>query len=87
VGDVDDERLEATVAIISEMISEAGYTHLEPNETALSIEALYDGLWLNMLLYPTDFRRGACRIRALNVIASLFPGHFDTGPAATADAD
>jgi TetR/AcrR family transcriptional regulator, transcriptional repressor of bet genes len=87
VGDVDDERLEATVAIITEMIAEAGYTHLDPEATTLSIEALYDGLWLNMLLYPTDYRRSACRTRALNVIASLFPKHFETAPATTADAD
>ena len=87
VGDVDDERLEATIAILTEMIAEAGYSHLDPEETTLSIEALYDGLWLNMLLYPTDFRRSACRTRALNVIAALFPKHFDAPAAATADAD
>ncbi len=82
VGDVDDERLEATVAIFTEMIAEAGYTHLDPDEAALSVEALYDGLWLNMLLYPTDFRRSICRARALGVISALFPTHFDPAPAA-----
>lgn len=44
VGDMDDERLDATVSIITEMIADAGYTGLDPVETALSIEALYDGL-------------------------------------------
>ena len=78
VGDMDDERLDATVAIITEMITDAGYTGLDPVETALSIEALYDGLWLNMLLYPSDFRRAVCRRRAMNVIAALFPKHFQT---------
>ena len=76
VGDMDDERLEATVAILTEMILDAGYTGLEPTEAALSIEALFDGLWLNMLLYPADFRRPICRNRAMNVIAALFPKHF-----------
>ena len=76
VGDMDDERLGATVAIITEMILDAGYTGLEPTEAALSIEALFDGLWLNMLLYPADFRRPICRNRAMNVIAALFPKHF-----------
>jgi len=76
VGDMDDERLEATVAILTEMILDAGYTGLDPTETALSIEALYDGLWLNMLLYPAEFRRPVCRVRAMNVIAALFPKHF-----------
>jgi TetR/AcrR family transcriptional regulator, transcriptional repressor of bet genes len=82
VGDVDDERLEATVAIFTEMIAEAGYTHLDPDEAALSVEALYDGLWLNMLLYPTVFRRSTCRARALNLVAALFPRHFTADPTA-----
>ena len=69
------------------MIEEAGYTHLDANEAALSVEALYDGLWLNMLLYPTEFRRCICRARALNVVAALFPGHFDLPPVADALAD
>ena len=81
VGDIDDERLDATVAIVSEMITEAGYAHLDPTETVLTIEALYDGLWLNMLLYPSDYRRNICRTRALKVITALFPKHFDTAPA------
>jgi TetR/AcrR family transcriptional repressor of bet genes len=78
VGDVDDERLDATIAIITEMIADGGYSDIDPSETALSIEALYDGLWLNMLLYPSDFRRTVCHARAMNVIAALFPKHFQT---------
>lgn len=81
VGDMDDERLEATVAIITEMIADASYAQIDPVETVLSIEALWDGLCLNMLLYPAEFRRAACQRRAMNVIATLFPKHFDTAPA------
>ena len=85
VGDHDDERLDATVAIVAEMVAEAGYTHIDPMETVLSVEAMYDGLWLNMLLYPADFRRNAARDRALKVIAALFPAHFDTASATDTD--
>ena len=81
LGDTDDERLHATVALFNEMIAEAGYT-IDPLETALSLEAMDDGLWLNMLLYPAEFRRATCRTRALNMIAALFPRHFDTPPKA-----
>lgn len=77
VGDLDDERLEASVAIITEMVAEAGYPGIDPVETVLGIEALYDGLWLNMLLYPAEFRRDICRQRAMTMIAALFPRHFD----------
>jgi hypothetical protein len=51
-------------------------------ETVLTTEAMWDGLWLNMLLYPNEFRRAACRDRAMRMIATLFPGHFNTGPDA-----
>ncbi len=76
VGDMDDERLEASVAILAAMIAETGGTGPDPMETALGMEALYDGLWLNMLLYPGEFKRIACRERALDHIAALFPDHF-----------
>jgi len=76
VGDLDDERLEESSAIMTEMVAEAGYTHIDPVETVLSVEAMYDGLWLNMLLYPEEFRADICRTRALNVISALFPKHF-----------
>ncbi len=82
VGDMDDERLDASVAIITEMIAEGGYTGIDPVETVLTLEAMYDGLWLNMLLYPGEFRRTACRDRAMRMIATLFPKHFDASPLA-----
>jgi TetR/AcrR family transcriptional repressor of bet genes len=81
VGDMDDERLEASVAIITEIIADAGYDQIDPVETVLSIEAFWDGLWLNMLLYPAEYRRATCQKRAMNVIATLFPKHFDPATA------
>jgi AcrR family transcriptional regulator len=82
VGNVDDERLEASAALIAEMVDEAGYIGIQPVETVLTIEAMWDGLWLNMLLYPGEFRRTACRDRAIRMIATLFPRHFDASPTA-----
>jgi hypothetical protein len=75
VGDMDDERLEASATLIAEMVAEAGYTGIDPVETVLTTEAMWDGLWLNMLLYPNEFRRTACRDRALHMILTLFPRH------------
>ena len=67
---------------ITEMVAEANYTGIDPVETVLTIEAMWDGLWLNMLLYPNEFRRAACRDRAMRMIATLFPKHFDASPLA-----
>ena len=76
VGDIDEERLEVTVAIIAALSPENESTRFDPRQVALGLEAFYDGLWLNLLLYPDDFKRVACRQRAIEHITALFPLHF-----------
>ena len=76
VGALDDERLDATVAIISALGPDAAGHPRDAMKTALGLEAFYDGLWLNHLLYPEDFKRLGCRQRALEHLAALFPTHF-----------
>jgi TetR/AcrR family transcriptional repressor of bet genes len=76
VGELDDELLAATVAILKLMIVEGGYAGLDPMETALALEAMYDGFWLNMLLYPDEFKRLDCRARTLSFVAAILPRHF-----------
>lgn len=76
LSDVDDERLYATAAILTAMCAETDRTGIDPLETALGMEALYDGLWLNMLLYPEDFKRLSCRKHAIEFIAARFPAQF-----------
>lgn len=77
VGGVDEEILEATVAILTLMVQEGGYTNLDPLETALAMEAMYDGLRLNMLLYPEEFNSLNSRARALDFVAAILPCHFN----------
>jgi AcrR family transcriptional regulator len=81
VGNFDDERLEASAALIAELVAEGGYAGIDPVGTVLTTEAMWDGLWLNMLLYPNEYRRAICRDRAMMMIATLFPKHFDASHA------
>jgi TetR/AcrR family transcriptional repressor of bet genes len=83
VGAVDDERLHATVAIIQGLEADATGQRHDPMRTALGLEAFYDGLWLNHLLYPADFKRLGCRQRAIEHLAALFPAHV-SGPQTVA---
>lgn len=76
VADIDDERLRATVDCLTALSAETGNTTLDPMQTALGLEALFDGLWLNMLLYPVEFGRVESRARALVQLAALFPTAF-----------
>jgi TetR/AcrR family transcriptional repressor of bet genes len=76
VGALDDDRLNATVAIIKSLEPDTKSPRRDAVQTALGLEAFYDGLWLNHLLYPAEFRRLGCRQRAVEHLAALFPNHF-----------
>jgi hypothetical protein len=43
---------------------------------ARSIEALVDGLWLNLLLYPNGTDRAEARGDCFSYLAEVFPDHF-----------
>lgn len=76
VESLDDDRLNATVAIIQGLGHDPAAQPRDALQTALGLEAFYDGLWLNHLLYPDDFKRAGCRQRALEHLAALFPIHI-----------
>jgi len=84
VAHADDERLYAAEAILAGLYAKTGQTDTDTMEMALAVEAYFDGLWLNMLLYPDDFGRLDCQKRALDFVAALFPGEVlrPAGPAA-----
>lgn len=69
----DDERLNLTVAIIDTLQTDGTGLQRDAMQTALGLEAFYDGLWLNQLLYPDYFKRANCRQRAMEHLAALFP--------------
>ena len=73
LADMDEERLAATIEILEALYAATGQPAIDPRKTALGLEAFYDGLWLNMLLYPDEFKRADCRDKALGYIATLFP--------------
>lgn len=72
----DDARLTVTVTLIESLGQGRDAAPRNAMQTALGLEAFYDGLWLNHLLYPDEFKRLACRQRAVEHLAALFPAHF-----------
>jgi TetR/AcrR family transcriptional repressor of bet genes len=78
VEPTDDARLAVTVALIEHLTTGQDKVPNNAEQTALGLEAFYDGLWLNLLLYPEDFRRVDCRARAVQHVAALFPAHFNS---------
>ena len=62
--------------LCEEIIAEGSYEHIDATAAARRIEALIDGLWLNMLLYPQKVSRIEARDDVLDCLAELFPSHF-----------
>ncbi len=72
----DDERFAEIKRLCSEIIERGEYESLEPASVARCIEALIDGLWLNLLLYPTSANRTRSRDDCFTFLNEMFPKHF-----------
>jgi len=75
LGPVDRHRLQASTELCRQIVAEGGYA-TEAEEVALGLEGLYDGLWLNILVFPSAFSHSSCRAVTLNYLADKFPRHF-----------
>ncbi|HMB77949.1 MAG TPA: TetR family transcriptional regulator C-terminal domain-containing protein [Kiloniellaceae bacterium] len=73
----DRRRFDEFSRLCGEIIAAGEYDHVDAASAARRIEAMIDGLWLGMLLYPKLHRRGTARDDAFDMLAMLFPKHFD----------
>lgn len=72
----DDERAVEIERLCKEIVAEGSYGQLDVASVVRSIEALVDGLWLKMLLYPKEISREAATFDCLSYLAQVFPRHF-----------
>lgn len=72
----DEQRLIEMERLCGEIVEDGGYDHVDPTAAARRIEALVDGLWLTLLLYPKAKRRLEARDDTFSYLAELFPNHF-----------
>jgi len=81
----DNARFERITQICRALIAEGGYRDLDVDQTARQIEALSDGSWLCLVLYPDIADRDVSRADCLHALTRFFPQHFplaDEGPIA-----
>ncbi len=73
----DDERYVEICRLCRELEASGQYEGVDAEGIARSLEALVDGLWLNLLMYPRDIRRQTARTDCLAYLATVFPHHFE----------
>jgi len=83
MSELDDERWKISTALLADVIAEGGYHNINAEEVSDTLEGLYDGFCLNILMYPGVFTRGHATARVVDYLATLFPQHFErsTAPA------
>ncbi len=77
VADIDAERFHLSARLCRDIIREGGYKNIDPENVAMTLEGLYDGFWLNILIYPREFTRFHAMRRIKEYLAGLFPKHFE----------
>ena len=74
---IDDERLDISTTLCAQIREDGNYPVPSARQIARTLEGLYDGLWLNILMYPGNFSRAEGRRQVRAYLASIFPQHFE----------
>lgn len=77
MAEIDTERREVSADLCARIIAANGLEGLDAGAIADTLEALYDGFWLNMLIYPGAFDRDRARREIRTFLSRTFPGCFD----------
>ncbi len=78
MSEMDGQRVDISVALCRQIIDEGSYDGVAPEEVSMTLEALYDGFCLNILVYPKVFTRQATMRRVRGYLAATFPQHAAT---------
>lgn len=64
------------LASVVEAHFDGGYGDVSPEGIGEALEALFDGFWLNILMYPARYTNAAAKVHIYAYPAGLFPRHF-----------
>ncbi len=76
INDIDQERYSIALRLCSEIAEDGGDNDMPPRQVANILEALYDGIWLELLTYPENFQRSVARDHITAFLAKVYPDHF-----------
>ena len=75
--EIDPERWDLSKELCRRVIADGGYECTDAEVVADTLESLYDGSWLNILMYPGEFSRDDAKAQIRTYLASTFPKHFE----------
>ena len=78
--EIDDERWTISTRLCQEIIEAGGYEGLDPRHVSDTLEGVYDGFCLNILMYPGQFSRQDAKARIRDYLARTFPRHIEASP-------
>ena len=78
IDEIDDERFGLSVGLCEEIIRDGGYDGPPAPVIARMLEGLYDGLQLNILMYPGIFTPKLANNQVRAYLSSVFPQHIAT---------
>lgn len=77
MDEIDAERLDTSRELFEQIIDDGDYGAIDAADVANTMEALYDGYSINILIYPEKFARLDAKTRIREFLANTFPRHFD----------
>lgn len=77
IEEIDMERFEVSLSLCEQITEEGGYKIMPARQVASILEALYDGIWLELLTYPESYTRARARDHVRAFLATVFPGQVE----------
>jgi TetR/AcrR family transcriptional regulator, transcriptional repressor of bet genes len=65
--------------IVQELIDAGDYDHVDAHQVTLGLNAMTDGMWLDLQIQPGDFNRDEARRTIEFFLRQLFPAEFGDG--------
>ena len=75
-SEIDMERQTVCTELCRDIMREGACPGVAPEDIAATLEGMFDGLWLNILMYPDRFTRLDAHRQVLGYLALVFPKHF-----------
>ena len=75
-AEYDRHYVQVETELFAEMIGDDNDKRLDPQILATTLDAIIDGLWLDMLLMPKDANHNQAKAQVMNYLHSVLPDHF-----------